>query len=1098
MRLRLLLIVLVLCSAYSARATHVMGGEITWKCSGNGYIFELIFYRDCNGVEVNTISENIEVWNHPTVSNILVAFISRQDISPTCSPVPGSPPALDCGSGASGGNGIGAIEKITYRSAVILLPGNPPAGTGWIFTYDNFSRSNLITNLQNPDNYGLTITAKMFPIPGAAGGVCIDNSPQFLQDPYLVSCSGENYSYNMHPVDVDLDSLHMAFGIPMNNFSGVYNPPISPDPVPYEIGFSSTNPTPDASFQAGNIPAQIDPLSGELTFSSSTIGSFVVKVVTQSFRKGILIAEVEREMQLIVLNCTGNNTAPVITPPFAGLFETTVDAGTLVTFNLTSTDVEVLQDGSPQNNILTSTGLLYGTNFTSTSGCAVGPCATLNQTPAIIGIQGATTQFSWQTDCDHVVTAYGDVAEMIPYHFVFKVQDNYCQIPKITYRTVTINVRNPGIIPATSINCITTAPNGDVTVNWDAVADPDGTFVEYQLHSVQNGLLGTYPIATTSAVVPFPGAAHDFFVNVISGCNGNATTTSDTIQNVFLDVSNPSDGTAILQWNSPTVTPLPGMNPNITIWREYPAGVWTILTTVPYGSTFYKDTIDICSTYLNYMVVYETPTCQYNSNIDGDDFEDMITPDLPIITSVSIDTLTGNPVITWNVNNQPDTYGYVIYQQDVNGFVVEIDTVWGINNTTYIHNTAVDGPMTYSVAAFDSCFTIAVPPTYQTSAKAALHSSVFLTRAVNVCDNTVSLNWTDYVGWNADLQDYTIFMRENGGAWTNVQTVAGITKSLQLLPLSSYCFSIRANNTNGTEAFSNIICFTLTGPTPPATHYLRVATIDANEVILRHEITTGSNVASIRFEKFNIRNGLFEELAVVDASSNTLTLVDSDVDVNSFSYRYRAVVIDSCGNEGTISNEANTILLTIATDQVRLINYLNWSAYTKFDGDVFRYYVYRGVDGNYDPNAIATLTSDHRFYEDDVTDYEEYTGRFCYKIIAQEGINNQYGFTESSVSNEVCAVIEPLVYIPNAFTPEGKNPIFKPILSFTDYTAFEMTILDRWGQKVFSTKDINLGWDGIHQLSNKLVDVGTYGYVVRILDGNDQELLYRGHVTVLR
>ncbi|MBI3238884.1 MAG: hypothetical protein HYZ43_08625, partial [Flavobacteriia bacterium] len=91
MRLRLLLIVLVLCSAYSARATHVMGGEITWKCSGNGYIFELIFYRDCNGVEVNTISENIEVWNHPTVSNILVAFISRQDISPTCSPVPGSP-----------------------------------------------------------------------------------------------------------------------------------------------------------------------------------------------------------------------------------------------------------------------------------------------------------------------------------------------------------------------------------------------------------------------------------------------------------------------------------------------------------------------------------------------------------------------------------------------------------------------------------------------------------------------------------------------------------------------------------------------------------------------------------------------------------------------------------------------------------------------------------------------------------------------------------------------------------------------------------------------------------------------------------------------
>src|SRR3989338_6874425 len=80
---------------------------------------------------------------------------------------------------------------------------------------------------------------------------------------------------------------------------------------------------------------------------------------------------------------------------------------------------------------------------------------------------------------------------MIPYHFVFKVQDNYCQIPKITYRTVTINVRNPGIIPATQINCITTAVNGDVTVNWDAVTDPDGTFVVCSSWKRNNGTCGS-------------------------------------------------------------------------------------------------------------------------------------------------------------------------------------------------------------------------------------------------------------------------------------------------------------------------------------------------------------------------------------------------------------------------------------------------------------------------------------------------------------------------------------------------------------------------------------------------------------------------------
>lgn len=1098
MRNRLFFLLLLLMSCSQARATHVMGGEITWWCTGNGYIFELIFYRDCNGVEVNTISETIEVWNHPTVTSIPVAFITREDISPTCSPVPGSPPALDCGVGASGGNGIGAIEKITYRSGIINLPGTPPAGTGWIFTYDNFSRSSLITNLQNPDNYGLTITAKMFPIPGAAPGTCIDNSPRFLQDPYLVSCAGEDYSYNMHPVDIDLDSLHILFGTPLNNFSGTYNPPVDPAPVPYEAGFGPTSPTPDASFQAGNIAAQLDPISGELTFNTSTIGSFVVKVIVQSFRNDVLIAEVEREMQLIVLNCAGSNNAPVITPPFAGSFVTTVDAGTLVNFTLSSTDVEVLQDGTPQSNIMTTSGLMYGTNFTSNSGCITGPCATLNQAPPIIGIQGSSVDFSWQTDCDHVVTVYGDVAEVIPYHFVFKVQDNYCQIPKITYKTVTINVRNPGIIPATSINCISTAVNGDVTVSWDPVTDPDGTFVEYQLQTVQGGLIGTYPIGTTSATIPAPGAALDFYVNVISGCNGNATTTSDTLQNVYLDLQNPSDGTAVLQWNAPSVDPLPGMSPDVTILREYPAGIWTVVATVPFGTTFFRDTIDICQTWLNYQVVYSTPTCQFTSNISGDDFEDMITPDMPIITSVSIDTLTGNPVITWNVNGQPDTYGYVIYQEDENGFIVEIDTVWGINNTTYVHNFPVDGPLTYSVAAFDSCFTIAVPPTYQTSAKADLHTSMFLTHAVNVCNNTVVLSWSDYVGWQTDLLDYSVFMQENGGNWQDIGTTASGQSTVQLTPLATYCFTIRANRADGIEAFSNKVCFTVTGPAPPAVHYLRVATVNDNTVEIRHEITTGSNVASIRFEKFNIRNGLFEELATLPASAGTLSLTDTDVDVNNFSYRYRAIVIDSCGNTGMISNEANTVLLSIQTDQTRLINYLSWTPYTEFDGEVFRYFIYRGIDGIYDGNALAYVNSDHRFYEDDVTDFNQHTGRFCYKIVAQEGVNNQYGFSETSYSNEVCAVVEPLVYIPNAFTPEGENPIFLPVISFTDLKEYELTIIDRWGQAVFRTQDATQGWDGIHPITGKLAETATYGYVLRLINGDFQELFYRGHVSLLR
>ncbi|TNE74823.1 MAG: hypothetical protein EP333_05200, partial [Bacteroidetes bacterium] len=69
MRLILLTGLLIIINSLSVRATHVLGGDLTWTCSGGNYIFQLVFYRDCNSADVNTVSENIKVWNHPTVTN---------------------------------------------------------------------------------------------------------------------------------------------------------------------------------------------------------------------------------------------------------------------------------------------------------------------------------------------------------------------------------------------------------------------------------------------------------------------------------------------------------------------------------------------------------------------------------------------------------------------------------------------------------------------------------------------------------------------------------------------------------------------------------------------------------------------------------------------------------------------------------------------------------------------------------------------------------------------------------------------------------------------------------------------------------------------
>lgn len=1086
----------ILFFSWQAKASHAMGGEITYKCVGNNkFVFELIFYRDCNGAEVNITSENLRVWNHPTLTSINVPFVSREDISPRCSPVTNSPPMLSCGTGSAGGNGIGAIERITYRSLPITLTGTPPA-EGWVFTYENFSRSSALTNIQNPSLYGITLAAKMYAIPNATPGSCLDNSPIFLQEPYFVSCATTPYRYNMNAIDPDLDSLHFDFGVPFDHFpSGNYNPPTNPEPIPFETGFSYASPTPGTSLNPSNVPASIDPLTGELTFKSYNVGNYVVKVSVKSYRQGVLISEVEREMQLVVTACNAANTTPTITAPFAGnSFETTVIAGNPIQFDLAVTDNELLQDGTPQTVYLTASGPMFGTNFTLSTGCDIEPCAYLNSITPLSGTQGVTATFNWQTTCDHLVNQYGIVGDVVPYHFVFKVQDNYCQVPKVSYATVTINVINPGVIPATQINCIQTAANGDVTLSWNPVSDPSGTFVGYEVYSIQNGLLASFSnINTTDYTITGVTSAKDIFVGVRSGCNGNTLRNSDTLRNIFLNVTNPLNGTAVVQWNKPSVNQLPGFNNYYYLYREYPTGVYSLLDSIPYGSTIFKDTIDICHAYLNYKIVLKTATCDYTSNIDGDDFHDMLTPNIPTIYGVGADTSNNQIQITWNVNPQPDTYGYVIYTFDSNGFLYELDTVWGRTNTLYEYAVNwADGPFSYSVAAFDSCYTSSTPVTFQTSAKSNIHKSMTLTSQVLMCEKQVILNWTAYSG--RSVTKYEIWGKSNG-TWELLGTSNSISDTVNVNSGTSYCLYVKAVFLNNQYAFSEPNCVTIPIPQNPAYHYFKLATIENNQVKLFDYIESSVGISKIIYYRKN-QSDAFVEIGRTPVNSDVTLFIDSNVDLRWKPWEYKTAFTDSCGGMGTYANTNKTIYVSGTTDEYYLINTIQWTAYEGFDGDIINYDIFRGINGIFDPNPIATVPGNQFQYVDNVSLIPS-DGKICYHVEAVEALNT-YNFAERSRSNDFCFIYTPLVFVPNAFTPGGENPIFKPVLSNVAFDNYTFTVMSRWGQVIFQTHDTTEGWDGTIQGSSGYATSDVFEYILEYRDQDKNPYVKRGCVALLR
>lgn len=98
----------------------------------------------------------------------------------------------------------------------------------------------------------------------------------------------------------------------------------------------------------------------------------------------------------------------------------------------------------------------------------------------------------------------------------------------------------------------------------------------------------------------------------------------------------------------------------------------------------------------------------------------------------------------------------------------------------------------------------------------------------------------------------------------------------------------------------------------------------------------------------------------------------------------------------------------------------------------------------------------------------------CYIVTAFDQLGN-----ESAKTNIVCVENCPIYDLPNAFTPngDGKNDLFTPIVPYQFITRINLSIFNRWGNKVFETNDPNINWDGTDFKNNKELEAGVYFYV---------------------
>ena len=94
-----------------------------------------------------------------------------------------------------------------------------------------------------------------------------------------------------------------------------------------------------------------------------------------------------------------------------------------------------------------------------------------------------------------------------------------------------------------------------------------------------------------------------------------------------------------------------------------------------------------------------------------------------------------------------------------------------------------------------------------------------------------------------------------------------------------------------------------------------------------------------------------------------------------------------------------------------------------------------------------------------------------------------------------------LIFIPTAFTPDGDglNDLWGPVLSNIDPDDYRLTVMDRWGEIVFETRDPNKKWNGGMNNGDYFAEPGVYIWIVETKEiGSLEEITQTGQVTLVR
>ncbi|MCW5922259.1 MAG: gliding motility-associated C-terminal domain-containing protein [Saprospiraceae bacterium] len=297
-------------------AMHIIGGEITYECLGDGpgnsrrYKFTMKIYRDCNssGAYFDNPAQ-MAIYRGVPGSGSFTMHQNFQLSNPLVTTIPPVPP--EC---------ISQIPNVCVQQGVYVFERTLPILTGesYYVVYQRCCRNLTISNLITPGDVGATYSVELT---AAAQNAC-NNSPVFKNFPPIIICKDFFLDFDHSAIDSDGDQLVYSFVAPLQGGGpllqapavtscngAVPTPPCAPpfNNVIYAPPYSFNNPL------GGNPPVTINTSSGLISGTPNMQGQFVVGVQVREFRNGVLLSEIRRDFQFNVADCKPNVLANIST-----------------------------------------------------------------------------------------------------------------------------------------------------------------------------------------------------------------------------------------------------------------------------------------------------------------------------------------------------------------------------------------------------------------------------------------------------------------------------------------------------------------------------------------------------------------------------------------------------------------------------------------------------------------------------------------------------------------------------------------------------------------------------------------------------------------